>query len=92
MQEIRNNERERTRKGKDKWTTGNKISVEGAKALSTMLQANTTLTSLNLRSKKEEEKRKNNKEMIFKKQIIRLELKEQHWWVKCFKWTPHWHH
>ena len=37
--------------------TGNKISVEGANALSEVLKVNTTLTALSLRSKHQHEKR-----------------------------------
>ena len=41
--------------------TANGIGVEGAKAMSEMLQVNTTLTSLNLGCEKEQYKKKTNK-------------------------------
>ena len=41
--------------------TGNRIGVEGAKAMSSMLEVNTTLTTLNL-SCEEERKRERKKE------------------------------
>ena len=41
--------------------TGNKIGVEGAKAMSEMLKKNTTLTSLDLHSEEEERKEKKKK-------------------------------
>ena len=41
--------------------TGNEIGVKGAKALSEMLEENTTLTELNLSSEKEKRTEKNNK-------------------------------
>ena len=37
--------------------TGNEIGVEGAKAMSEMMKANTTLTSLDLRSEENKKKK-----------------------------------
>ena len=50
--------------------TGNRIGVEGAKAMSSMLEVNTTLTTLSLRGEeerkereeKEKERRKNDRQ------------------------------
>ena len=59
------------------WITGCRIRAEGAKAMSELLKANTSLTSLNLRS--EGGGKKENEEKISKRigsQTMRLELKE----------------
>ena len=55
--------------------TDNSIGVEGAKSMSEMLKSNTTLTSLQLASKKWEMEREK-KEMMGEWQVIRLELTE----------------
>ena len=56
--------------------TGNRIGIEGAKAMSSMLKVNTTLTTLNLEGdeKRREEERKRKKKV---QQAMRLEMKEQ---------------
>ena len=72
--------------------TGNDIGDEGAIILSKILQVSTTLKSLDLK-RVDNEKRGEGKGKIRNiktgLQSIRLEMKEQKQWVKCWRQTPH---
>ena len=56
--------KERERKERKEWMAGNKIGVEGAKAMNEMLKVNTTLTFLDLRSEEEKKERKRERKEI----------------------------
>ena len=90
--------------GRQKWIiegnnecvmTGNNIKYKGTKRVCEVLKKNTTLTSLNLGREEEIKVRgkcKWNMWAVIEWQTMRLDLKEKKQWVKCSKWTLHWHH
>ena len=55
---------------------GNNIGDKGAKAISKMLKVNTTLMSLDLRSRKEEKRKMTEDGIMVNFQVVELEMKE----------------
>ena len=61
---MRKKEKREEKEKKEERMTGNRIGVEGAKAMSSMLKVNTTLTTLNLEGEEERKRERREKERM----------------------------